>query len=149
MRFREGGNPVTKAASRNDFRGYWIAGSSPAMTRNRERECSVAVDEALDALMLGAMDAAIDGVVVLHAMADDAAATMRAERRERGDGAFEAVEDMGAAAHGDFEAPVVIIAALRAFAHGVLLLSLFGRGKGGSLSVPVARDPCAYKVITS
>ncbi len=39
--------------------------------------------------MLGAMDAAIDGLAVLHPMADDAAAAMRADRRKRGDGAFE------------------------------------------------------------
>jgi len=37
--------------------------------------------------MLGAMDAAEDGVGVLHAMADDPAAAMRADWRERGDGA--------------------------------------------------------------
>ena len=43
----------------------------------------------LTPFMLGAMDAAEDGVGVLHAMADDAAAAMRADRRERGDGAFE------------------------------------------------------------
>jgi len=45
--------------------------------------CSIAVDEAFDALMLGAMDAAEDGVGVLHAMADDAAVAMRADGRER------------------------------------------------------------------
>ena len=39
--------------------------------------------------MLGAMDAAIDGVPMLHAVADDAHPAMRADRRERGDGAFE------------------------------------------------------------
>ena len=55
----------------------------------RQSRSSIPVDEAFHALMLGAMDAAIDGVAVLHAMADDAAAAMRADRRERGDGAFE------------------------------------------------------------
>ena len=39
--------------------------------------------------MLGAMDAAEDGVGMLHAVPDDAAAAMRADGRERGDGAFE------------------------------------------------------------
>ena len=33
--------------------------------------------------MLGAMDAAEDGVAVLHAVTNDAAAAMRAHRRER------------------------------------------------------------------
>src|SRR6476469_8987715 len=74
--------------------------------------------------MLGAMDAAIDGVAVLHAMADDAAAAMRADRRERGDGAFERVEHERAAAHGDLEALVIVVAALRAFAHGEVVLRL-------------------------
>ena len=67
---------------------------------------SIPVDEALDALMLGAVDAAIDGVLMLHAMADDAAAAMRADRRERGDGTFEQVEGERAPVHGDLEAPV-------------------------------------------
>jgi hypothetical protein len=85
----------------------------------RVRVCwSIAVAEAFVALMLGAMHAAEDGVTMLHAMTDDAAAAMRADRREGGDGAFEAVEDERAAAHGDLEALVVVIAALRAFAHG-------------------------------
>ena len=78
---------------------------------------SVAVDEALDAFMLGAMYAAEDGVAVLNTVADDAAAAMRAGGRERLDRAFEAVEDHGAAAHGDLEALVVVVAALRASAH--------------------------------
>ena len=71
--------------------------------------------------MLGAMDAAIDRVAMLHAMADDAAAAMRADRRERRDGAFERVEDERAPAHGDLEALVIVVAALRAFAHGDVL----------------------------
>src|SRR6478752_4532875 len=74
--------------------------------------------------MLGAMDAAIDGVAVLHAVADDAYAAMRADRRERGDGAFERVEGERASAHGDLEALVIVVAALRAFAHGVFLRNL-------------------------
>jgi hypothetical protein len=79
---------------------------------------SIPVDEALHAFMLGAMDAAEDRVAVLHAVADDAHAAMRADRRERGNGTFEGVEHERAAAHGDLEALVVIVAALRAFAHG-------------------------------
>ena len=68
--------------------------------------------------MLGAVDAAIDGVAMLHAVTDDAHAAMRADRRERGDGAFEGVEGERAAAHGDLEALVIIVAALRTFTHG-------------------------------
>ena len=39
--------------------------------------------------MLGAMHAAEDRVAMLHAVADDAHAAMGADRRERGNGAFE------------------------------------------------------------
>ena len=87
---------------------------------------SIPVDEALNALVLGAVDAAEDRVAMLHAVADDADATMRADRRERGNRAFERVEHERAAAHGDLEALVVTVAALRAFAHGV-----FGLTSGG------------------
>src|SRR5690606_36055599 len=79
---------------------------------------SIPVDEALHAVMLGAVDAAIDRVAMLHPMADDAAAAMRADRRERLYGAFERVEDERLSAHGDLEALVVSVAALRAFTHG-------------------------------
>jgi hypothetical protein len=50
---------------------------------------SIPIDQALHALMLGAVGTAIDGVAVLHAVPDDAAAAMRADRRERRDRAFE------------------------------------------------------------
>jgi hypothetical protein len=58
------------------------------------------------------MDAAEDSAVVLDPMPDDAAAAMGVGGRERLDRAFEAVEDHGAAAHGDLEALVVVVAAL-------------------------------------
>ena len=63
----------------------------------RQALCLVPVDEALDAFMLGAMDAAIDGIAMLHAVADDSHTAMRAGGRERGDGAFERVEGERAA----------------------------------------------------
>jgi hypothetical protein len=47
---------------------------------------------------------------------------MRADRRERLDGAFEGIEDERAAAHGHLEALVIIVSALRAFTHGDVLL---------------------------
>ena len=76
--------------------------------------------------MLGAMDAAEDGVVMLQAMPDDAHAAMRADGCERSDRAFERVEDECLPAHGDGEALVVLVAALHAFAHGVRLYHLGG-----------------------
>src|SRR5262245_61184058 len=95
--------------------------------RNELRRASIPVDEALDALVPGAMDAAIDRVAVLHAVADDAHAAMWADRRERGDGAFERVEHERAPAHGDLEALVVVVAALRAFAHGCFSFDSYGK----------------------
>src|SRR5262245_18360357 len=97
-------------------------------TRGNElRRASIPVDKALDALVLGAMDAAIDRVAVLHAVVDDAHAALWADRRERGDGAFERVEHERAPAHGDLEALVVVIAALRAFAHGCFSFDSYGK----------------------
>src|SRR4029078_10918827 len=64
------------------------------------------------------MDAAIDHVAMLHAVADDAAAAMRADWRERRARAFQGVEHYGAAAHADLEALVVVVAAMCAFPHG-------------------------------
>ena len=86
---------------------------------------SIPIAETLDAFLLGAMDAAEDGAVVLDPMPDDAAAAMRAGGRERLDRAFEAVEDHGAAAHGDLEALVVVVAALFTSRHGLLLQLVF------------------------
>src|SRR5262245_51174280 len=103
--------PLTKAPQREE----------------RVARASIPVDEALDALVLGAMDAAIDCVAVLHAVADDAHAAMWADRRERGDGAFERVENERAPAHGDLEALVVVVAALRAFAHGCFSFDSYGK----------------------
>jgi hypothetical protein len=42
----------------------------------------VAVAQAFDAFLLGAMDAAENGVAMLHAMTDYATAAMRTHRRE-------------------------------------------------------------------
>ena len=49
---------------------------------------------------------------MLDPMPYDAAAAMRADRRQHMDRAFEAVEDNGAAAHLNLETLVVVIAAL-------------------------------------
>jgi hypothetical protein len=88
---------------------------------------SIAVAQAFDAFMLGAMDTAENGVAVLHAMADDTAATVRADWRQRLDRAFERVEDHGAAVHPDLETLVVIVAALRALPHECVLLKALPR----------------------
>jgi len=71
------------------------------------------------------MDAAEDSAVVLDPMPDDTAAAMGTGGRERLDRAFEAVEDHGAAAHGDLEALVVVVAALFTSRHGLLLQLVF------------------------
>ena len=66
------------------------------------------------------MGAAIDRALMLDPMPYDAAAAMRADRRQHMDRAFEAVEDDGAAAHLHLETLVVVIAALLASRHGTL-----------------------------
>src|SRR5262245_43305186 len=70
------------------------------------------------------MHAAIDRAFMLDAVSDDAAAAMRAHRRQHMDRTFEAVENEGAAAHLDFEALVVIVAALLASRHGFAPLAV-------------------------
>jgi hypothetical protein len=60
------------------------------------------------------MSAAEDVSVVLHPMSDNAAAAMWAAGRESLNRTFEAIEHHGTPAHGDFEALVVIVAALLA-----------------------------------
>ena len=72
-----------------------------------------------------AVHAAEDGAVMLHAVADDARAAMRADGGKRRNRAFERVEGEGASAHVDLEALVVVVAALRALAHGSLLMLVY------------------------
>jgi len=67
------------------------------------------------------MGAAEDVSVVLHAMPDNAASAMRAGGRKSLNRAFKAVERHRTPAHSDFEALVVIIAALLASSHALLL----------------------------
>src|SRR5581483_3012414 len=55
--------------------------------------------------------AAEDGVPGLHAVSNDAAATVGAGRRQGMDGAFEGIEGMLIAVHGDGECLVVLVAA--------------------------------------
>ena len=81
---------------------------------------SIAVDKAFDALMLGAMDAAIDRVVVLHAMADNAAVAMRADGGERGDGAFKAVEHVRPTSHEHLKGLIVLVAAYFTLCHHMI-----------------------------
>jgi hypothetical protein len=58
---------------------------------------SIPVPQARHAFLLGAMHAAEDLAVMLDAVSDDAAAAMRAGRRERLNRTFERVEDHGSA----------------------------------------------------
>ena len=59
---------------------------------------------------------------LLQAMPEDAGATMIAGRRERVDGAFEAVERMRLAVHRDLKRLVVVVAASFARSHDVTFL---------------------------
>src|SRR5262245_50554380 len=79
------------------------------------RTCSLPVAQARHARVLGALDAAEDGAVLLDAVADDAAAAMSALRRQRVNGALERIEGVLVVAHRDRERLVVIVAADFAF----------------------------------
>src|SRR5688572_6923945 len=68
------------------------------------------------------MRAAVERAGVLAAVADDAAAAVRAGRRQRMDGALEAVEGVGALAHHHLECLVVVVAAGVAAGHVRILL---------------------------
>jgi len=63
------------------------------------------------------MDTAEDFSVRFHTVADDTAAAVRANRRQRVDCAFEAVESVTLSAHDDFKRLVIIIPANFAFSH--------------------------------
>ncbi len=67
--------------------------------------------------MLGAMDAAKDATLRLHAVADNAAATMIARRRQGMNGAFKAIEGVRLAVHHHLKTLVILIAANVAYSH--------------------------------
>jgi hypothetical protein len=58
----------------------------------RDHALTHSVAQALDAFFLGAVVTAIERAVLFQAVADDADAAMIAGRRQRMDGAFEAVD---------------------------------------------------------
>ena len=74
-----------------------------------------------DACLLGAVGAAVEGFVGLDAVADDLAATVRADRRQLVDRALEAIERVGHAGGHDLKGQMVVVAAHLAFGHGMLL----------------------------
>jgi len=63
------------------------------------------------------MDTAEDFFVRFHTVADDTAAAVRTNRRQRVDCAFKAVENVTLSAHNDFKRLVIIIPANFAFSH--------------------------------
>ncbi|MCK1713077.1 MULTISPECIES: hypothetical protein [unclassified Bradyrhizobium] len=69
------------------------------------------ITQAFDTLALGAMLATEKGTRLLQAVSDDTDSTMIAGRRERVNGAFEAIERMRFAVHRDLKGLVIIIAA--------------------------------------
>src|SRR5258707_15806985 len=83
------------------------------------RPCSHPITEAFDPFALGAVLAAVKRTRLLQAVPDDARSAMIAGRRERVDGAFEAVERMRLPVHGDLKRLVVVVTAGFAGSHGV------------------------------
>src|SRR5262245_36786244 len=81
---------------------------------------SHAVAQLAHALGLGTMSAAEDRAFLLDAVADHMRAAVRARRRQRLDGAFEAVERMACAVQGNLKGLVVVVPAGLASSHGVL-----------------------------
>src|SRR6266436_6628656 len=69
------------------------------------------VPDLLRAGLVRAVSAAVDAAVLLRPVADDAAAAVGALRRERLDGALEAVERVRGASHRDLERLVVLVSA--------------------------------------
>src|SRR5215472_15938783 len=79
--------------------------------------CGRTVPDTGHARLMRAMSAAVEGVAILDAVPDDAAAAVRAPGCERLDRAFEAVEGVRAAILLDSEGLVVIVAAEVASGH--------------------------------
>jgi hypothetical protein len=71
-----------------------------------------------DARLLRAVGAAIKGALRFDAMADDPALAVRTRRRERMNGALEAIENVRLPGVNDFEGLVVIVPADLALGHG-------------------------------
>jgi hypothetical protein len=90
-----------------------VAGSSPVAFLLS----SVAVNEAGNPFVLGAVRTAEDAAIMLHAMTHNANPAMRASRREHSNGTLKAVEDKRLARHGDLESLVIIVAALCTLTH--------------------------------
>jgi hypothetical protein len=65
----------------------------------------------MDTMLGSTVSAAVQGIPGLHAVTDDLAAAMRAGRRQRVDGALEAVEYMGLTTHLDLKTFVVGVSA--------------------------------------
>ena len=87
-----------------------------------------------------AMRAAENPRVLLDAVTDDAALTMRANRRESLNGAFEAVERPRSVVHDDLEAFVVVVSADFALGHGLVLGNGPGRLTAIRRQFPIARE---------
>ena len=73
------------------------------------------------------MDTAEDFSVRFHTVADDTAAAVRANRRQRVNCALEAIERVALSAHDDFKRLVIIVLADFAFRH-----TQFVSARGGS-----------------
>jgi hypothetical protein len=65
----------------------------------------------MDAMLFCTMSAAVEHAFCFHTVPNHPASTMRAGRGQSVDRAFEAIENMGHAAHPDFKAFVVDVAA--------------------------------------
>jgi RNase P/RNase MRP subunit POP5 len=83
----------------------------PASIRFQLRRVADAVAQARHAGLLGAMLAAEEGPLLLQSVADDADAAILACRRQRMNGAFEAVEGVSGVTHRHLKGLVVIVSA--------------------------------------
>jgi RNase P/RNase MRP subunit POP5 len=83
----------------------------PANIRFQLRRVADAVAQARHAGLLGAMLAAEEGPLLLQSVADDADAAILACRRQRMNGAFEAVEGVSGVTHRHLKGLVVIVSA--------------------------------------
>src|SRR5690606_9015198 len=79
--------------------------------RGRPRSVFDPIDRAALAVLPCAMSAAVEAAVALDAVTDDSALAMRARRRERLDGALEAIEGVRRVTGVHFERFVVSVAA--------------------------------------
>jgi hypothetical protein len=70
------------------------------------------------------MDAAKDLSIGFHAVTDDPAVAVRANWRQRVDGAFKAIENVTLAGNDNFKCFVVVVFANFAFGHGISISRL-------------------------